>query len=231
MYQLRGELDPETGAAVFTALGAEIERLRHGTADTAVVAAMSADDEHLAAHALTRLVHRGHHSAHDGPVTAEVSVVIDERTLRDGLHDHGIYELADGTPIPTETVRRLACDAGILPIVLNGHGAPVDVGRTQRLATRAQRRALRAMHRTCAFDGCDVPFDRCQPHHLHPWERGGTTDLDNLVPMCHRHHHLVHEGRWRLELEAGTRTLTITRPDGVVHAITPLRPATPAAAA
>jgi hypothetical protein len=110
-----------------------------------------------------------------------------------------------------------------MPIVLNGDGVPVDVGRARRLATRAQRKALRAMYATCAFEGCDVPFDRCQPHHVDPWEHGGATDLDNLIPVCHRHHHLVHEGRWRIELDPTRRTLTITRPDGVVHAVTPLR--------
>jgi hypothetical protein len=230
MYQLRAELDPETGAALFGALDGEIERLFHGGgADTAAATELSTEQEHLAAHALARLVHRAHHGSHDGPVTAEVSVLVDARTLLDGLHEHGICELDDGTPIPADTARRLACDAGITPVVFDGAGVAIDVGRAQRLATTAQRKALRAMYPRCGFDGCDVPYRRCQPHHLRPWDTGGTTDLVNLVPLCRRHHHLVHEGRWRLDLDPATRDLTITRPDGRIHSVTPLRPLAAAA--
>ena len=92
---------------------------------------------------------------------------------------------------------------------------PLDVGRTVRHANRAQRRALRAIYRTCAFGDCDVRFDRCEIHHIIPWELGGVTDLDNLIPICSRHHHVVHEGGWALEL-AADRTLTIRQPDGTI---------------
>jgi hypothetical protein len=164
------------------------------------------------------VIHAGHHRRTEVPVSAEVSVLVDHETLLHGLHEHGVCELSDGRPIPVETARRLACDAEIIPIVLGGDGIPLDVGRGRRLATRAQRRALRAMYRSCGFGDCDVPYARCRPHHVREWDAGGPTDLDNLVPLCHRHHHLVHEGRWRLSLDA-TRTLTIIRPDGVVHAV------------
>ena len=81
-------------------------------------------------------------------------------------------------------MRQLACDAEIIPIVLNSHGEALDVGRAARLATPAQRQALRAMHRTCMYPTCTVPFDDCRIHHIVPWEQGGTTDLDNLGPLC-----------------------------------------------
>jgi hypothetical protein len=67
------------------------------------------------------------------------------------------------------------------------------------------------MHRTCLIPGCDVVFDRCEVHHLIEWERGGRTDLDNLGPLCVRHHHLVHAERWVLRLDPVTRELTIVR--------------------
>lgn len=101
----------------------------------------------------------------------------------------------------------------ITPIVVDQHGTPFDMGRQIRHANRAQRRALRAMYRCCAFAGCDVAFDRCEMHHIVPWELGGPTDLSNLVPICSRHHHVVHEGGWTLHL-APDRELTITQPDG-----------------
>ena len=70
------------------------------------------------------------------------------------------------------------------------------MGRTRRLATPDQRRALRAMYRTCGFPGCQVRFEDCRIHHVTWWEHLGTTNLDNLLPLCERHHHHVHEGGW-----------------------------------
>ena len=78
------------------------------------------------------------------------------------------------------------------------------------------------MYRTCAFNGCDITFNRCEIHHIRPWELAGLTDLINLLPLCSRHHHLVHEARWTLEL-APDRTLTITEPDGQVYATVPIQ--------
>jgi predicted restriction endonuclease len=93
------------------------------------------------------------------------------------------------------------------------------MGRTIRHANRRQRRALRAIYRCCAFAGCDVVFERCEIHHILPWELGGPTDLINMVPLCSRHHHVVHDGGWQLELDTD-RTLTIRQPDGQVFAVT-----------
>ncbi|MDQ3738290.1 MAG: HNH endonuclease, partial [Actinomycetota bacterium] len=142
----------------------------------------------------------------------EVSVLIDYHTLLNGLHDQSLCELSDGTPLPVGTVRRLACEATIIPICLGGDSERVDVGREQRLANRAQRRALRAMYRHCGYPGCDVAFDRCDIHHVDAWERFGPTNLDNLIPLCVRHHHTVHEGGWTLILDPD-RTITLHRPD------------------
>ena len=146
----------------------------------------------------------------------EICVHIDYDTMLNGLHELSVCETADGIPLPPETVRRLACEAAIVPIVLNGAGEVLDCGREHRVANRAQRRALRAMYRTCGYPGCDVTFDRCDIHHVIEWLRFGSTDLDNLLPLCSRHHHLVHEGRWRLTLDKH-RVLTVHRPDGTRH--------------
>jgi hypothetical protein len=130
----------------------------------------------------------------------EVSVLIDERTLRDGIHRRSTCETSDGQQLPVATLRRLCCDGYLVPIVLGGDGEVLDVGRQCRLATRAQRRALRAMYRTCAHPDCSVPVDACRIHHVIHWERGGRTDLANMLPLCERHHHHVHEGGWTLQL-------------------------------
>ncbi len=113
--------------------------------------------------------------------------------LWDQLRVRGWCQLDDGTRLTANQIRRLACEADIIPMVLDDHGVPLDVGRTVRLATYKQRLALRALHPTCAAEGCDVEFDWCEIHHLRPWDKGGPTDLDNLVPLCSYHHHWVHE--------------------------------------
>jgi 5-methylcytosine-specific restriction endonuclease McrA len=146
----------------------------------------------------------------------EVTVLVDEGTLRAGFHDRSTCETSDGQQLPVATVRRLCCDGDVFPVVLGGDGEVLDVGRQQRLATRAQRRALRAMYRSCAHPQCRVPFDACRIHHVIYWERGGRTNLANMVPLCERHHHLVHEGGWTLELFADRRTVWRT-PDGTVY--------------
>jgi Domain of unknown function (DUF222) len=145
----------------------------------------------------------------------EVSVMIDHATLVAGLHDHSTCETSNGSQLPVDTVRRLCCEANLVPIVLGGDGEVLDVGRQRRLATRAQRRALRAMYRTCTHPDCTVPFDSCRIHHVTYWERGGPTDLANLAPLCERHHHLVHEGGWTLQLHPDRR-VTWRTPDGAI---------------
>ena len=102
--------------------------------------------------------------------------------------------------------------------MLGGDGVVLDVGRRRRLATGDQRRALRAMYRTCGVCQCDVPFDRCEIHHLDEWDaHDGETNLDRLLPVCSRHHHLAHEGGWQLRLDAETRELVVLLPDGTEH--------------
>ncbi len=205
MHLINGALHPELGAAVFGAIDAEVAKLVAKSGDRTV------DRNRLAAEALGDLVTGGHRATRPG--VAEISVLIDLATLTTGLHENSVCEYDNGVPLPPVTVRRLCCEGKIIPIVLNGDGVPVDVGREQRLANRAQRRALRAMYRTCAFSGCDVAFNRCEIHHLLEWDHRGPTDLNNMLPLCSHHHHLVHEADWQLHL-AADRTLTIRQPDG-----------------
>ena len=160
----------------------------------------------------------------------EINVLIDLDTLLHGLHDQSICETDNGTPLPVSTIRRLCCDADIIPIVLNGDGIPLDVGRTKRTATPTQRRALRAIHRTCAGPDCTIPFSQTHAHHIHWWHRDtGPTDIDNLLPLCQRCHHLVHETGWTVTLTSN-RTITWTRPDGTTHTTTPTPTRKPARA-
>ena len=147
------------------------------------------------------------------PRVPEVSVLIDIETLRHGEHSATVSETADGQYLPPDVIRRMGCDADIIPIVLGGDGVPIDVGRARRLATREQRQALRAMYATCGHPNCQVRFGACRIHHVDWWDHLGPTNLDNLIPLCNEHHHLVHDGGWTLTLKPD-RTITLRRPDG-----------------
>jgi hypothetical protein len=150
-------------------------------------------------------------------IEADITVIVDWATVTSGeFHDGSICETADGAVLPPESVRRLLCNGRITPVFLDSNGVPFNLGRTVRHANRKQRRALRAIYRGCGFPGCDVPFAYCEIHHITPWELGGATDLQNLIPICSRHHHVVHEGGWALHL-APDRTLTVTQPGSIAY--------------
>ena len=228
MYRLSGELHPELGARVFTALDLEVAALAAAAADRDNGDGRDdrgIDRNRLAAQALGNLIGAGHQARRPGQT--DLTVIIDHHTLQHGLHQHSVCEFGDGTPIPPITARRLACNARILPVVLNGDSVPIDVGRERRLANRTQRRALRAMYRTCAFHGCDTGFDRCEIHHLVEWDNLGNTDLHNLLPLCSHHHHLIHEGGWHLDLDPVDRTLTIRDATGAIWATCGIQLPTP----
>ncbi len=176
------------------------------------------DRNQIAAEALGNLVAGGHQAVR--PLEADITVIVDEHTLTSGeLHDHTICETSNGLDLPPASIRRLICTGQTTPIIIGTNGTALDAGRSIRHANRTQRRALRAMYRTCAFHGCDIAFDRCEIHHITPWEHGGPTDLSNMIPTCSRHHHVVHEQGWSLTIEPD-RTLTIHQPDGTEFART-----------
>ncbi len=99
----------------------------------------------------------------------------------------------DDAVLSPGAVRRLACEAGIVPMVLGGPSEVLDVGRTQRFFTPAQRRALARRDGGCTYPGCTIPPQWCEAHHVVHWLHGGLTDLDNGALLCGRHHTVVHE--------------------------------------
>jgi hypothetical protein len=234
MVNVRGMFDPEIGAILQSRVNTQVEAMFHsGDRGIPVVHHTWVDaNDFRRAHALVALIADDHEdctrpggratsrtatsrsatSRTGGSCRSDVVVHVDLETLTNGLSESSTHRTAFGADLPVETIRRIACDANIIPLVLNGAGMPLDIGRGQRLASAAQRRALEATHDTCAFDGCAVAFHACQIHHIEYWENGGPTDLDNMVPLCSRHHHAAHEGGWTLKLRAGTRTLLAQPP-------------------
>ena len=123
-------------------------------------------------------------------------------------------------PVCAETARRLACDAGVIPVLLGGRSEPLDIGRLTRTVPTGMRRALELRDGGCRFPGCDRPASFCDAHHVKFWARGGPTCLTNLVLLCQFHHTMVHEGHWRLELDQHTWQVRTWRPDGRPHDLT-----------
>ncbi|MBW0122490.1 HNH endonuclease signature motif containing protein [Pseudonocardia oceani] len=108
-----------------------------------------------------------------------------ERRARSAMLEFG------GTSTPA-ALRTLACDAGVIPVVMNGAGQPLDVGRATRTIPDGLRRAVTARDRGCAHPGCDRPPSWSEIHHIHHWEHGGPTRLDNLAMLCRAHHRQIH---------------------------------------
>jgi hypothetical protein len=207
-----GKFDPISASILKSKIGRLVETMFHSGDREVPVDVMPwiEPNDHRQAQALIALVNGASETASDVPSRAEIVVHVDLETLQHGLHTGGTCRTALGADLPVETVRRLACEAEILPVVLDGRSVPIDVGRSKRLATIHQRRALEAIHPTCAIPDCEVIFEHCNVHHIEYWENGGATDLNNMVPLCSRHHHAAHEGGWKLKLDPETRELLIT---------------------
>lgn len=210
MWHLHAQLDPERGSLVDQCLRQEVERRRAQDQQTGDAPTQFMQ---LKVDALVSAVQS---EAADGVRSrVSLSVHVDWEWLR-GEAGSGVCETADGVELPVETVRRLACDAEVLPAVMGGDALVKDMGRAVRTATPSQRARLATMHATCAHPDCRVPFSRCRVHHVVFWGRGGSTDEDNLIPVCEQHHRLLHEGGWTLDL-ASDRVGTWRLPDGTVY--------------
>ncbi|UIJ33486.1 HNH endonuclease signature motif containing protein [Allobranchiibius sp. GilTou73] len=162
--------------------------------------------------------------------TAKILITVDYATLYEGLrevgrlgqhgsdsgrftptHVPGIGRTTDGEHLDAGTLRRLACDADLIPIVLGGESEPLDVGRAKRLFTGGLRTAIIHRDQHCTFPGCERPPDWCdanltprssplrsdtsrgpRDHHITPWWAGRQTTLTNAALLCARHHTIVH---------------------------------------
>ena len=114
--------------------------------------------------------------------------------------------VGDGRQLSAGELRRICCDADLIPVVLGSNSEVLDVGRSARLVTPAIRAALVVRDQGCVFPGCDAPAARCEAHHIIPWWAGGRTALSNLALLCHSHHPLVEPAhgplrdQWQLQI-------------------------------
>ncbi len=129
-------------------------------------------------------------------LTVTVPLAELETRARTAVLDHG------GALSPAQ-LRMLACDCEVIPVVLDGAGQPVDIGRVSRVVPRHMRRAVAARDRGCAFSGCQRPPSWCDVHHVKEWQHGGPTAIDNLLMLCRFHHRLVHGTDWEMRMTRG----------------------------
>jgi hypothetical protein len=130
-----------------------------------------------------------------GGLNATVVVLMPLETLMGSLK---AAHLDTGETISASQARRLACEAGIIPAVLGGQSEVLDLGRTERFATQAQRIAKTIQARGCEVEGCGWPPGMTHLHHLKRWIDGGRTDLDDLIMICPPHHSRAHDSRYTM---------------------------------
>jgi uncharacterized protein DUF222/HNH endonuclease len=187
MVRVDGDLDPETGHVVMSALQAAVDADLRGESDVRTGAQRRAD-------ALAEIARQWLDRSDRPDVAGErphVTVNLDFDSL---AGRGGRAELEGVGRITAETARRIACDASITRVVTRGRSEVLDVGRRTSVVPAALRRALITRDRGCAFPTCDRPDQWSDAHHVVHWADGGETKLDNLLLLCRPHHRLLHEG-------------------------------------
>jgi len=142
--------------------------------------------------------------------TAHVVAVLDWSTLTGGRP--GRSDGAFTGPIHPDDIRKLLCDCTVSRVVTGPRSEVLDVGRARRTVPPPMRRALLVRDDGCRFPGCNRPPGWCDAHHIVHVCDGGPTALDNLVLLCDRHHHVVHEPGWVVQFDG--HDLHVVRPDG-----------------
>ena len=204
--------DPETAVRLEGRLDAQVEALFHDRQPEGCPSDLLEKQSFLRAHALLAML--------DGTGVRlgrpEIVVVVDhtaggvEPVVDWGLDVELPQRVLDDL-YKTATVHTITVRNGV---VIDAPGK-LNLGRTTRLANRAQRRALRGLYATCAIPGCCVRYGRTKLHHVIWWRYGGRSDLDNFLPVCEKHHQNIHNDGWLVAL-GPNRELTITLPDGQI---------------
>ncbi|MBT2594114.1 HNH endonuclease signature motif containing protein [Arthrobacter sp. ISL-72] len=106
-------------------------------------------------------------------------------------------------PVTAATVRKIACDADIIPVLLGSEGRVLDIGRTTRVFPPHIRKAITARDQGCAFPACTIPAPWCEAHHITYWSHNGATSTENGTLLCSHHHHLIHKEQWTIQVKTG----------------------------
>jgi hypothetical protein len=204
MFGFAGAADPIVGAKINAAWNEEVDRLwrldggRDGTPDQI----RTTDQRRLDAFANLICGHTG--TATDtppAPATATSTAKTATHPKHQGLllidlarylgDTNGTATITGGGPIPQPVLEQMLADTALAPLLVDGQGQPLWLGRSQRLPTPAQWRALIARDHGCRICGADPT--RCEAHHIIYWSAGGPTDITNLILLCTKHHHDIHD--------------------------------------
>ncbi|MGH4003462.1 MAG: DUF222 domain-containing protein [Pseudonocardiaceae bacterium] len=196
VVRLAGKLDPEGGARVLEVLNSLNGRRAplDGVPDMRSAARRDGD---ALVEAMSRLLDEGALPTRGGQRPHLVLTM----KLSDLIEGLGTVTLDTGGHLTAAQARRLACDAGFIPLVLGSDSMPLDVGRQHRLATTI-RDALTQRDQGCTFPGCARPSRYCHAHHLVSWLDRGETKLANMCLLCAYHHTIVHRQGWHIRLDA-----------------------------
>lgn len=208
LTRLIADLHPEAAGFIAAALDARTAPRRRVafTDDPGIPGPEDADHRTLAQKRVDALAGIARDALRADPGTlagtaVTMLVTVPLEALRTGL---GAAQIAGvDEPLSAATARRLAADAELIPVVLGADSEPLDLGRTSRLFSEAQRRAMVVRDGGCVWPGCPAPPAWCEAAHLNPWLPHGPTDLDNGALMCAHHHHRFDRDGWRLRRDRG----------------------------
>ena len=213
MGVLLAELDPTSYQQVRKAINVEYDRLwrddggRDGTPDEIRTPQQRSADTLVAL--LTNPARRG-----PGSTRTQLIAVADIERLR-ADDPTGVAEIVGGEALPQTVLERLMCTAAVTGVVFDGEGQPIWVGRTHRHATEAQIKAIIARDRHCRGSSCIAGPERCEIHHIVPWEQGGLTDIDTMCLACPMCHHNIHDrGYIVIKTNTGYKIINPNNPPG-----------------
>jgi hypothetical protein len=195
-FFLEGNLDAVTGAAVRGALDPLARPC--GEHDNREY------DQRMADALVEVITHGGQHNI-------QLQVTSSIETLLNLTGATGA-EMEFSLPVSSKTVERWACDCSVTRVLIQD-SVVIDVGRAKRVISGPTKRALRARDGHCVWPGCDRPASWSDGHHLVHWIHGGSTNLENLVLLCHRHHRMVHEDHWQIAKTGDGEVITVKGPD------------------
>jgi hypothetical protein len=207
-------LDPATWAMLEVRLDAQVEAMFHDAHPDGCPTDLIEKQAYLRAHALLALLNG------DGVRVGRPEIVVVEDHTNPQPDGRPDVDWGVDVDLPREFLEELRPRARQFTvtvhdgIVIDAPGV-LNLGRTTRLANRAQRRALRGLYACCAVPGCRVRYSRLKLHHVIWWEHGGRSDLDNFLPVCEQHHQKIHHDDWLVSL-GPNRQLTIRMPDGQI---------------
>ena len=195
--RFEGSLSRLAGEQFIALVDAHLEALRRTAVEARDPGYAANTPEQRRADALANLLRAASASRPErGVGVAQVVVKLDYDQLRAGAVGAGV--VGDGAQLSAGELRRVCCDADLIPVVLPRRQRSARRGPNKRLVTPAIKTALLVRDGGCVLPGCTEPPAGCEAHHITPWWAGGETKLTNLVLLCHRHHALIEPARYAL---------------------------------